>query len=210
MVLLALGSKTNPIPPAAWEAWARPRRKYAGLDYIDSRAPLFVHQYSHAWFDFRGRRDRHADYFENSCCATAAHRLQCMSLAGRYPWYGPALWGVTASDSRHGYKAWSEPDGTIVPSAAGGSIAFLPDECEIVLQTILDRYGMRAWGKYGFVDAFHPEQGWFSPDVIGIDLGIVLLMIENLRSQSVWQAVMATPEAQRGMRVAGLSEHAAT
>ena len=68
---------------------------------------------------------------------------------------------------------------------------------------MLERYGSRVWGRYGFIDAFHPGQTWFGPDVIGIDQGIMLLMAENARTGSVWEAFMSTPEAQRGMEAAG-------
>lgn len=112
LYLLAAGSRTAPIPPASWHAWKRPLRTYAKLTFIDAPTPLFTHQYSHAWFDFRGRRDRYADYFENSRLATEAHRLECIALAGRFPWYGERLWGVTASDSQRGYQAWADPGST--------------------------------------------------------------------------------------------------
>ena len=65
----------HPLPPDAWNAWKRTTFEYDGLRYIGSYAPLFVHQYSQAWFDFRNKRDRYADYFKNSAIATEAHRL---------------------------------------------------------------------------------------------------------------------------------------
>lgn len=204
MYLLALGSGAQPVPPASWDAWKRPPRHYGGLTWIGAAAPLFTHQYSHAWFDFRGRRDRYADYFENSRRATEAHRLMCVERAGEFPWYGPDMWGITAADTMAGYRACERPDGTLVPCAAGGSLPFLPRACAAVLQAMLDRYGSRVWGRYGFVDAFHPGQGWYSPDVIGINLGILALMIENARCGGVWREFMAAPEASRGIGAAGL------
>jgi len=211
MYLLAIGARNNAIPAQSWDAWHRPVRSYEGMRWIDSDTPLFTHQYSHAFFDFRDRRDRYADYFHNSRLATEAHRLHCIALSKRFPWYGPNLWGVTASDSRQGYRPWggfdSRPDydGTIVPCAAGGSLPFTPEHCMSVLETAFDKFGVRIWGRYGFNDAFHPHANWASPDVIGIDLGIMLTMAENLRTGSVWEAVMSTPEAQRGMAAVGLS-----
>lgn len=210
MYLLALGSRTNPIPAESWDAWHRPTRSYEGLKWIDSDTPLFTHQYSHAWFDFRDRRDRYANYFDNSRLATEAHRLHCASLSTRFPWYSNTMWGVTASDSRAGYSPWggfdSRPDydGTIVPCAAGGSLPFLPGPCLEVLEGTMAKYGDRVWGRYGFSDAFHPEANWTSPDVLGIDLGIMLIMAENFRTGAVWEAMMSNPEAQRGMKAAGL------
>ena len=197
------GAESNSIPATCWDAWKRPMRDLDGIFFIDSSTPIFVHQYSHAWFDFRNRRDRYANYFHNSQRATAAHRLYCMDLAGKFPWYGPDMWGVTASDSRGGYRAWAspaqQPDGTLVPCAAGGSIVFLPDRCGAVLENMLERYGSKVWSPFGFVDAFQPDAGWFSRYVIGINLGIMLLMAENSRSGAVWSAVMSTPEAGRAM-----------
>ncbi len=152
---------------------------------------------------FCGRRDGYANYFENSRQATLANRQACIDAAPKYPWYGERMWGVTASDSRGGYNTCDDPDGLLVPCAAGGSLPFLPAECSGVLETMLERHGGQVWGRYGFVDAFHPGQHWFGPDVIGIDLGIMLLMAENARSGGVWKAVMSTAEAQRGMDAAG-------
>jgi hypothetical protein len=174
---------------------------------MDTSTPLFVHQYPFAWFDFRGRVDRYANYFQNSVRATQAHRAYCVALSKQFPWYGPDMWGVTASDSQSGYRVWCSADypadGTLVPCAAGGSLVFLPEACGTVLQNMFDRYP-RSWSKYGFADAFHPKNKWYSPDVDGIDLGIMLLMAENVRSGSVWEMVMSTREAKRAMELAGL------
>ena len=109
LYLLAIGARRHPIPTAAWEVWKRPWLEYAGLRYISAPDPLFVHQYSHAWIDFRGLRDRHADYFENSVVATKAHRAFCTSLANKFPHFGQDVWGITASDSRKGYVVWGGP-----------------------------------------------------------------------------------------------------
>jgi hypothetical protein len=208
MYLLGLGSRSHPLDPRVWNAWKRTVFEYDGMRYIGSFAPLFVHQYSQAWFDFRGRRDRFADYFQNSTIATEVHRRFCVELASQFPDYSEDLWGITASDSAQGYVIWGGPpemgpiDGTVVPSAAGGSLPFLPQATLRVLRTIRTRYG-NAWGRYGFVDAFNPLTRWYDTDVIGIDTGIILLMAENLRTGFVWQTFMKSPEAQRGMQRAG-------
>lgn len=209
MYLLAIGSKSHPIPASCWRAFSRPMREYQGIFLIDAGAPLFVHQYSHAWFDFRNRRDFYADYFHNSIRATQAHRLFCLSYNRQFPWYGPDMWGVTSSDSRTGYRAWcsstTPPDGTLVPCAAGGSLVFMPQMCGAVLQKMHDDYGDKVWTKYGFLDAFHPKEKWYSRYVLGIDQGIILLMTENMRSGSVWDAVMSTEEARRALDAVGLA-----
>ena len=210
--LLGMGSETYPLNKDAWFAWKRTIFEYDGLRYIGSFAPLFVHQYSQAWFDFRDKRDRYADYFQNSIIATDAHRRFCIDLNPQFPDYSNALWGITASDSAHGYVVWGGPpamgpiDGTIVPAAPGGSLPFLPDATLRVLKTIHDHYP-NAWCRYGFVDAFNPLTSWYDTDVIGIDTGIIMLMAENLRSGFVWETFMKNPEAQRGMAAAGFQPY---
>jgi hypothetical protein len=208
MYLLGLGSYAHPLPPEAWTAWKRNIYEYDGLRYIGSIAPLFVHQYSQAWFDFRGKRDKFADYFQNSVIATEVHRRFCLELARQFPDYSNDLWGITASDSVHGYVAWGGPpavgpiDGTVVPAASGGSLPFLPQACMRVLRTIRNKYP-DAWNRYGFIDAFNPFTKWYDTDVIGIDTGITLLMAENARTGFVWETFMKLPEARRGMQRAG-------
>ena len=204
--LLAIGSRTHPVPASAWDAFSRPRIRYGPYTYISGRDPLFVHQYSHAWFDFGNVRDRYADYFANSVTATRAHKSFLVALRRGY---NNDYWGVTASDWQHGYTAWGGPplmgpvDGSVVPCAAAGSLPFLPKPCLQVLRSLLDRYGQDAWGRYGFCDAFHPAQYWYDPDVLGIDVGIGVLMAENLRTRFVWDTFMRNPEPQAAMLACG-------
>jgi hypothetical protein len=213
MYLLGLGSATHPLPAETWNAWKRTIFEYDGLRYIGSFAPLFVHQYSQAWFDFRGKRDRYADYFHNSAIATDVHRRFCVELGQQFHDYSDDLWGITASDSAKGYVIWGGPpaigpiDGTVVPSAAGGSLPFLPEHTMRVLHTIRTRYP-QAWGRYGFVNAFNPLTNWYDSDVVGIDTGITMLMAENLRTGFVWKTFMQSREAVRGMERAGFRRYA--
>jgi hypothetical protein len=209
--LLGLGSQTHPLPADAWNAWKRTRFEFDGLRYIGSFAPLFVHQYSQAWFDFRNKRDAYANYFQNSTMATDAHRRFCLELGKQFPDYSDDLWGISASDSQDGYVIWGGPpmigpvDGTVVPSAPAGSLPFLPQPVMRVLRNIRDHYG-KAWTRYGFVNAFNPLKSWYDPDVVGIDSGITMLMAENARSGFVWETFMKNPEAQRGMERAGFKK----
>jgi hypothetical protein len=208
MYLLGLGSGVYPLKADAWNAWKRITFEYDGLRYIGSFAPLFVHQYSQAWFDFRKKRDRYADYFQNSVIATDVHRRFCIELGKQFPDYSDDLWGITASDSEKGYVIWGGPpamgpiDGTVVPSAAGGSLPFLPQPTMRVLRNIHDHYP-QAWCKYGFVNAFNPLKGWYDNEVVGIDTGITMLMAENARTGFLWDTFMTAPEARRGMLRAG-------
>lgn len=215
--LLGIGSPTHPLSPDTWKAWTRPVIKYQGLEYISGNDPIFTHQYSQAWFDFRKKRDAFTNYFENSVKATKAHKLFCLSLHDRFPDYSENLWGISASDYAKGYTAWGGPsadggvlgpvDGTIVPCATGGSLPFLYDDCMKVLRNIRGRYKEKGWTRYGLVDAFNPLTGWTDQDVLGIDLGITTLMAENHRTGFVWETFMKNPEAQSAMQKAGF--HAA-
>jgi hypothetical protein len=212
--LLGMGSFAHPLSVDTWNAWKRLTFEYDGLRYIGSFAPLFVHQYSQAWFDFRGKRDKYADYFQNSVIATEVHRRFCIELSKQFPDYSDKLWGITASDSQRGYVAWGGPpatgpiDGTVVPSAPAGSLPFLPQPVMRVLQNIRTTYG-QAWSRYGFVNAFNPLRNWYDTDVIGIDTGITMVMAENVRTGFVWETFMKNQEAQRGMQRAGFHPYLA-
>jgi hypothetical protein len=214
LCVLAIGSATHPIPVRCWYGWKRPRITYAGYTYITG-GPLFIHQYSHAWIDFRGWRERRgerADYFANSVAATRAHRAFCLDLSSEFPGYSENVWGITASDSARGYVAWGGPprdpaiDGTVVPCAAAGALMFTPQLSLPALRTMQARFGRSIYGRYGFVDAFHPVTGWVGPDVIGIDVGITLLACENLRTGQVWSWFMRNPEPARALDAIGSRE----
>jgi hypothetical protein len=205
LYLLAIGSPTHPVPPGSWDKFTRPRIVFQGFDYMGAPDPLFVHQYSHAWFDFRNKRDFYADYFANSIIATRAHKAFCLSLKIGFT---DDYWGVTASDTPRGYSAWGGPpalghlDGTVVPCAVAGSLPFLPADCLRVLRG-LRAMGDHVYGRYGFRDAVHPAANWYDDDVLGIDLGISALMAENLRTGFVWSTFMRNPEAARAMKLVG-------
>ena len=207
LYLLAMASPTFPIPVASWTSFSRPLLNYEGYIYISSNTdPLFTQQWSQAWFDYRNKSDAYANYFTNSTAATQAHETFCLS----YPqWYTEDYWGITSSMSVNGYVAWGGPpaqgpiDGTVVPSAAAGSLPFLPNQCLTVLESLKANYGSRAWGRYGFCDAFHPAANWYQPTSLGINLGISVLMAENLRTGFVWNIFMRNPEAAQAMQLAG-------
>lgn len=216
LYLLAIGSPTHPISPASWYALWRDRYRYEGHAYFTTiGVPLFMHQYAHAWINYRNWRETKGDridYFENSVQATLAHRAFCVNLAHDFPAFGPNVWGITASDSAKGYLAWGGPprdpqiDGTIVPSAAGGSLMFTPELSVAALRTMREKYGQKVYGKYGFIDAFNPNSGWVDSDVIGINAGIILLSAENARTGNVWSWFMRNSEIPRAMRLAGLAK----
>jgi hypothetical protein len=217
LYLLAIGSPTHAISPKSWYALWRDRYRYEGFSYFTSiGVPLFMHQYAHAWIDYRNRRETRGDkidYFQNSVNATLAHRAFCLTLSKEFPGYEENVWGITASDSVKGYLAWGGPprdpaiDGTVVPSAAGGSLMLTPDVSVAALRTMREKYGQRAYGIYGFVDAFNPNSGWVDSDVIGINVGIVLLSAENLRTGNVWGWFMRNREIPQAMEAIGLHKY---
>ncbi|MBA3583258.1 MAG: Tat pathway signal protein, partial [Gemmatimonadetes bacterium] len=182
LYLLALGSPTHPVAPSAWDAYTSTYRwgEFQGTEHLGF-APLFGHQYSHVWIDFRGivdnyMRERGIDYFENSRRAAVAQRDYAITNPMGWEGYGPDVWGLTASDGPADttfmiegrertfftYRARGagpfqiQDDGTIAPSAAAGAIPFAP---EIAVSAVLEmrgRYGEDLFGEYGFIDAFNP------------------------------------------------------
>lgn len=217
LYLLAIGSPTHAILPESWYALWRDRYRYEGFAYFTSiGVPLFMHQYAHAWIDYRNRRETRGDridYFQNSVNATLAHRAFCLSLSKEFPGYEENVWGITASDSAKGYLAWGGPprdpaiDGTVVPSAAGGSLMLTPDIAVAALRTMHEKYGPRIYGVYGYVDAFNPNTGWVDTDAIGINVGILLLSAENLRTGNVWRWFMRNREIPQAMNAIGLLKY---
>ncbi len=210
LYILAIGSRTKPISSRAWYAWERTWQEYGGYRYLAAASPLFIHQFSHAFVDFRNRRERrppYVDYFDNSVKATQAQRQFFIDvLSKEFPKYGPNMWGLTASDYQGGYVAWGAPprhpdtDGTVVPCAAAGSLMFTPDITLATLKEMKAEYGKTIYDKYGFADAFNPHNGWVDRDVIGIDLGITLLSAENLRSGKVWFWFMQNDQIRSALR----------
>jgi hypothetical protein len=155
------------------------------------------------------------NYFENSRRATLAQRAYCIANPGRFSGYGSNVWGLTACDgpgfgSYAGYNARGAPpaqndDGTLAPTASGGSLPFAPEVCLPALRTMYSQFLTNIWCGYGFRDAFNLSASWWDTDVLGIDQGPILLMAENYRTQSVWRVFMRSPEIQRGLQAAGFT-----
>ena len=246
LYILALGSPTYPVHSAAWSAWTSGYKwgSFHGQEHVGF-APLFGHQYTHVWIDLRGiqdaaMRERGIDYFENSRRAVLAQQAYAIANPSGWAGYGPQFWGLTASDGpvhleaeiggrkRQFHTYWArgasftevQDDGTLSPSAVGGSIPFAP---ELVVPTLLSlraRYGDHLFSTYGFLDAFNPTftlavpvqhgrvdpaAGWFDTDYLGIDQGPILAMVENYRSELVWRTMRKNPHVVRGLRAAGFT-----
>ncbi|MCI0690417.1 T9SS type A sorting domain-containing protein [candidate division KSB1 bacterium] len=216
MNILGIGSPTHPIPASTWQAWTSGYQWQSqyGYSYV-TFPPLFGHQYSHCWIDFRNIQDAYMrgkgiTYFENSRRATLAARAYCIANPGGWNGYGENIWGITACDGPNGYRARGAPpaqndDGTIAPTAAGGSISFTPKESLAALRYMYDTYRNLVWTEYGFRDAFNLTQGWWGPDVIGIDEGPIVVMVENYRTGRVWNLFMQNEDVQRGLQRAGFT-----
>ena len=211
--LLALGLDGDDLP-VTWAAWTRSQAwsREEGLEFVPF-PPLFGHQYSHVWVDFRGIADdflrpRGIDYFENSRRATLAQRAHAIRNPGRFAGYGPDQWGFTASDTPRGYAAHGAPPpenehGTLVPTAPGGSVPFAPEACIPALRAFYELHRTRLWGPYGFRDAIHPGSGWVATDTLGIDQGPIVLMIENHLGRGPWSRLASDPVLKRGLERAG-------
>ncbi|MDZ4803716.1 MAG: glucoamylase family protein [Candidatus Eisenbacteria bacterium] len=225
MYLLGLGSPTKPPNPNnpgfMWSSWTAGYDwlTYYGYTYIHF-PPLFGHQYSHCWIDYRYIQDNYTrnkgiTYFENSRRATLAQWQYCIANPGGFTGYGPTLWGLTAGDGPNGYAARGAPpaendNGTIAPTAAISSLPFTPDEVIPTMHNFFDNYPL-LWGPYGFKDGFNltSNPDWYGPDVIGIDQGPIIIMIENYLNQKVWLRFMQNVDVQRGLTRAGFTAVAA-
>ena len=239
LLVMAMGSPSHPIPAECWEQWCSTYEwaGFQGQEFVQFE-PLFGHQYSHIWIDFRGIQDDYMrrkgiDYFENSRRATLANRAYCLENPLGFKGYNENCWGLTACDGPANekrrvngserqffdYRARGAStfrvvdDGTIAPTAAGGSTPFEPELCLAALENMWTSYYPELVGEYGFKDAFNlsytfgkgHENGWFDVDYLGIDQGPILLQLENYRSGLLWAVMKKNPYIQEGLRRAGFS-----
>lgn len=244
--ILALGSPTHPVDSTTWTAWTSGYQwgTYHGQTFVQF-GPLFGHQYSHLWVDFRGIQDaymqgRGIDYFENSRRATLSQRAYAIANPGAWRGYNADVWGLTACDGPadktlmlagrnrqfHSYWArgaglgYENDDGTLCPTAVGGSVPFAPEITIPALLAMHSTYGNKLYQTYGLLDAFNPtftaqgqqavgtvdpQLGWFDVDYLGIDQGPILIMIENYRTGFVWNVMKTNQHIIRGLKRAGFT-----
>ncbi len=207
MYILAIGSPTHPIDADVWHALRRPVGSYQSYRMI-SMPPLFTHQYPHIWIDFRGKQDGVMNYFNHSVTACEVSRSFAIEQSENYKTYGPNAWGITASDGPSGYKAYGAPpgwavhDGTLAPTGCGGCMPFTPKESLACLRHF-ESQGKRLWGRYGFTDAYNDDMNWVSPQVLAIDQGTMMLMIENAVSGLLWKTMNQVPAIQKAFQLIG-------
>jgi hypothetical protein len=232
LYVLALGSPTHPLACECYETWTTTFQweNLYGHDFLYA-GPLFIHQFSHAWIDFRGIRDRfmrekRCDYFENSRRATEVQREYAQRNPHGFAGYDESCWGLTACDgprrplpglanARHrlfGYAARGVPygpdDGTLAGWATLASLPFAPAMALCAARTMMRRYPeMLTAGRYA--SSFNPtlasagEGAWVSDGHFGLDQGIVVMMIENHRTELIWRLMRSCPHVVTGLRRAG-------
>ena len=204
--LLAIASPTHPVPADLYyKGWASSNYQngksfygiplYVGWDY---GGPLFFVHYSFLGFDPRDKKDIYTNYFINNKNYTLIDQAYCADNPKNYPGYSTDTWGLTASDNPWGYGAQSptNDNGTISPTAALSSMPYTPELSMNALKSFYYVYGNKLWGQYGFYDAFNLSQNWYATSYIAIDEGPIIDMIENYRSQLLWNNFMANPEIQ--------------
>lgn len=204
--LLALGADES-IPTDVWKGFERKHEKGYGQEVLTGGA-LFLHQMSHIFFDFKGKRDMLGyDYWVSSRNNTLAQIEFARQNPNKFRGYGGGIWGISACDIPDGYGAqgvlgpWTD-NGTLAPPCAVASMMFTPKESLASAEAFV-RYYPETYGKYSFVTGFNPSKGWVSKDMIGIDHGQMQLGIENARDGYPNKVFMSSPLVQRGMKRAG-------
>ncbi|WP_202395791.1 glucoamylase family protein [Stappia sediminis] len=173
----------------------------------DYGGPLFFAHYSFLGLDPRLLTDRYADYWEQNVNHTLINREHCIRNPQGCEGYGPACWGLTASDDYLGYHAHSPASdmGVISPTAALSSFPYTPEHSMEALRHFCAVHGKRIWREYGFVDAFSETRGWYAKWHVGIDQGPIVIMIENHRSGLIWKLLMSCPEVQSALLLLGFT-----
>ena len=207
-LLLGMGAPTKPLPPACWDALRRPTETYNGIESLRG-GPIFIHQMTHGWFSFKNKRDRLGwDYWISSQHATAIQQHFAEDNKAKSATFAQGWWALNASDGPRGYNAYGVPpatnDGTVSPTGAITSIAFDEAGARNFAHDLYEIHCAQLWGDYGFGNAFNVDENWFDSDVIGIDLGMMLLGLENQRAGTVWRLLETHPMTQRAFQAAGL------
>lgn len=171
---------------------------YVGSNY---GGPLFWTHYSFLGFDPRGKKDWYTNYFNHNKNQTLVNRAYCINNPKKFEGYNENSWGLTASNSIPGvnylaHEPGSNDNGTIAPTAAISSMPYTPNESIAALKYFYRTYGAQLWGDFGFKDAFNISKQWFNDDYLAIDQGPIICMIENYRTQLLWNNFMSSPEIQ--------------
>jgi hypothetical protein len=196
------------MPIASWNNWDRVPKEYHGLHFLRGGA-LFMHQMAAGFYDFKNRRDRLGyDYWVDGRNATLAQIAYCNENPKNFEGYGGNIWGLSACDVPDGYNANGAPvdvsdTGTLAPAAAVASAPFTPSESIKAAEAFVKKYP-ESYGKYGFTTGITPSKKWKSDFVIGIDLGQVMLNIENWRDNGPHEWIMSQPRVKKAFEKIGL------
>lgn len=221
LYVLGVASPTFPINKEMYYNIKKEKADYGEIkDIIYTYCgTLFTYQFSHAWIDFRNTKDKNGiDWFDNSIKATLANRKYCIENSKRFKTFGKDSWGLTACLGPNGYSGGYgsrpcvanidfENDGTVTPCGAAGSVVFTPELSIKALENYYNNFP-KLWGKYGFIDAYNLENGeWYSNEIIGIDKGISMIMIENYLTQFVWKYFMKNKYVQNGLDILNIKKN---
>ena len=210
--ILAIASPTHGVPASLWQTgWAGNSNYVNGKTFYgykldvgwDKGGPLFFAHYSFLGFDPRHKKDAYANYFINNRNHTLINRAYCIDNPQNFTGYSENCWGLTASDDPDGYMA-HEPvsgrdNGTITPTASLSSMPYTPEESINALKYLYRNLGKKIWGPMGFYDAFNQKRNWYTTSYLAIDQGPIIDMIENYRSQLLWNNFMANTEIQQAL-----------
>jgi len=204
--ILAIASPTHGVPKMLYDkGWAQSGYKNGNSYYgilqpvgPPKGGPLFFTHYSFLGLNPNLLTDKYCNYFENNRNISLINRAYCMQNPRNCQDYSGLDWGLTASDDYNGYSAHSPTNDncTITPTAAISAMPYTPEESIATLKHFYYDYGDRLWGEFGFKDAFSIEEDWFAESVLAIDQGTIGPMIENYRTQLLWNLFMANPEIQ--------------
>ena len=202
-------------PSVYHNGWARKsfvvfdnRRRYYDIELPigpDFGGPLFFSQYSFCGLDPRGLKDRYADYWRQNVQHTLINYEHCVRNPHGHKGYGPACWGLTASDDPAGYAAHSptNDNGVISPTAALSSFPYAPEQAMRALRYFHEEVGEKIWGRFGFTDAFCESRDWYARTCLAIDQGPIVAMIENYRTGLLWKLFMRDPDVRTGLKRLG-------
>jgi len=206
LYLLMLGTDDS-VPASTWTAFQRKKATAYGQTCLTG-GPLFLHQMSQIFFDFKNKRDSLGyDYWANARVVTLLQRQYSIENPKHFKGYGKDIWGLSACDVKDGYgvqgfPGWGDDNGTLAAPAALASMMFTPRESMAAANAFYKQY-RRAYGRFGFSSGINPSLDWHSQDMIGIDQGQMMLGIENARDGFPNKTFMTHPIAQKGMARAG-------
>lgn len=221
MYVLAASSPTHSVPAEVYhEGWAMNGKINQNPAHYDgirlqmnhqgdagNSGPLFWSHYSYLGLDPRGLKDKYADYWQDNTNHALIHYRWCVNNPKKFKGYGPNSWGLTSSYSMKGYAGHAPSEkrdlGVISPTAALSSFPYTPKESMAAMKHWYSDMKEKIYGPYGFYDAFSEEHNFFPKRYLAIDQGPIVVMMENYRSNLLWNLFMSAPEIKQGLKKLG-------